>query len=70
VHRGPYDGLYDANAVLIGWARKAAASASTWRSLKRRQVRLPLEIYRTDPRKEPDPANFETEVAIRVADAN
>ena len=70
VHRGPYDALYDANAALIRWAKERGIHFDVEKTEAGDKFGSRLEIYRTDPRKEPDPANFETEVAIRVADAN
>jgi effector-binding domain-containing protein len=70
VHRGPYKELYDANAALIGWANERAIRFDVEKTDAGDRFGCRLEIYRTDPRKEPNPANFETEVAIRVADAD
>jgi effector-binding domain-containing protein len=63
---GGYENLMDVNAVLIGWARE--------KSLKWDAVEAPagdryasrLEIYETDPKQEPDPARWKTEVAIKL----
>jgi catechol 2,3-dioxygenase-like lactoylglutathione lyase family enzyme len=68
VHRGHYDGLYNANAVLIGWAKERGISFDVEETPAGDRFGCRLEIYRTDPRAEPDPANWETEVAIRIAD--
>lgn len=70
VHRGPYDGLYEANAVLIGWAKERGIRFDVQKTAAGDKFGCRLEIYLTDPQREPDPANWETEVAIRVADAN
>ena len=69
VHRGPYDELYDANAVLIGWAKERGIRWDAEETAAGTRFGCRLEIYRTDPRAEPDPAKRETEVAIRIADA-
>lgn len=62
-HIGTYDGLIDANAALQRWAAdhdlefdmKDTPEGSAWGSR--------LEEYITDPSREPDPANWETDVA-------
>ena len=69
VHRGPYEELYDANAVLIGWAKERGIRWDAEETEAGERFGCRLEIYRTDPREEPDPAKRETEVAIRIADA-
>jgi effector-binding domain-containing protein len=68
-HRGHYDELYDANAVLIGWANERGIRFDMEKTDAGDKFGCRLEIYRTDPREEPDPAKWETEVTIRVADA-
>jgi len=68
VHRGPYDELYDTNAVLIGWAKERGIHWDAEETAAGTRFGCRLEIYRTDPRQEPDPAKWETEVAIRIAD--
>ena len=68
VHRGPYETLYEANAALIGWAteRNIKWDASKTEAGERFSCRL--EIYLTDPKTEPDPEKWESEVTIRLAD--
>src|SRR5262249_59166819 len=67
VHWGPYEQLYDANAALIGWAKERGVKWDVAATPEGDRFGCRLEIYRTDPREEPDPAKWETEVAIRVA---
>ena len=69
VYRGPYDDLYDANAVLVGWAKQRGINWDAEETTAGERFGCRLEIYPTDPREEPDPAKRETEVAIRIADA-
>jgi effector-binding domain-containing protein/catechol 2,3-dioxygenase-like lactoylglutathione lyase family enzyme len=69
VFRGPYDELIHANAVLIGWARLCRIRFDSEETAAGERFASRLEIYRTDPAEERDPAKWETEVAIRVADA-
>lgn len=65
-HTGPYDRLVASNAALQRWARergiefdtKETADGSVWRGR--------AEHYLTDPRQEPDPAKWETDVAYLI----
>ena len=62
-HTGPYHGLVASNAALQQWARdrgvefdaRDTASGTAWRSR--------AEHYLTNPAEEPDPANWEVDVA-------
>ena len=65
LHRGPYDGLVGANAALQDWARREGVPLETTDHGRRWRGRA--EFYLTDPRAEPDPARWETEVAYLVA---
>ena len=65
---GPYDDLYEANGVLIGWARHKGLvfdaspdGASEWFANR-------LEIYHNSPAEEPDPARLRTTVSIKLRD--
>ena len=68
VHRGHYDELYDANAVLIGWAKERGIRWDSAETPAGERFGCRIETYFTDPREEPDPTKWETEVAIRIAD--
>ncbi len=68
VFRGPYERLIDANAVLIGWAKECGVRWDSDETDAGERFACRLEIYRTDPATEPDPAKWETEVAIRMAE--
>jgi effector-binding domain-containing protein len=66
LHLGPYDGLVGAVDNLLQWAdaqglewdRSSADDGEHWGCR--------LEIYLTDPRQQPDPAKWETELAFRL----
>lgn len=66
LHVGPYDGLIGAVENLLQWAeaqglewdRSDADDGEHWGSR--------LEIYLTDPREQPDPSKWETELAFRL----
>jgi effector-binding domain-containing protein len=64
LHVGPYDGLVGANAALQQWARDrgidwAMNTDGAWGGR--------VERYLTDPAQEPDPSQWQTEVAYLVA---
>ena len=67
VYHGPYDGLMEANRVLIEWAKENDIAWDRWDDENGDAFRSRLEIYHTDPDQEPDPAKWETEVAIKLA---
>ncbi len=61
--RGHYDGLVAANAAVQQWGeqhgvRWAMDGPIAWRAR--------IEQYLTDPRAEPDPARWETEIAYLI----
>jgi effector-binding domain-containing protein len=63
LYRGHYDGLVAANGAVQEWAERrgvrwAMDGPGTWRAR--------IEQYVTDPRKEPDPDRWETEVAYLI----
>jgi effector-binding domain-containing protein len=66
LHTGHFDGLVGANATLQQWAADhGVALAST---PDQRHWAGRVECYRTDPRAEPDPAKWETEVAYLISE--
>lgn len=65
---GPYEGLPDANAMLMGWGQQkqlqwdmAATEAGLFFGCR-------ISIFHRTPRIEPDETQFETEVAIKLKD--
>jgi effector-binding domain-containing protein len=66
LHLGSYDGLFGATESLLQWAdsqglewdRSTAGDGEHWGCR--------LEIYLTDPRQQPDPAKWETQLAFRL----
>lgn len=69
LYTGDYSGLMDANRVLIEWAEQNGIAWDRWEDEKGDAFGSRIEIYHTDPGDEPDPAKWETEVAIRLATA-
>ena len=67
VHTGPYDALYDVNAVLIGWAKERGLRWDSRATPEGERFAGRFEFYRTDPDKEPDSARWVTELAIKLA---
>ncbi|NDZ81963.1 GyrI-like domain-containing protein [Streptomyces sp. SID10853] len=67
-HIGHPDELLGVTAGLLEWA---AARGMEWDMVKADVVEewgCRLEIYKTDPREEPDMSKWETELAFRLAD--
>jgi hypothetical protein len=65
-HVGPFDGLHGATERLLGWARDQGwpLDVDTVGGVEKWAARL--EIYLTDPRIETDPAQYRTELAIKL----
>jgi effector-binding domain-containing protein len=68
VYTGPYDGLMEANRVLIEWAKENNIAWDQWDDENGDAFHSRVEFYHTDPQEEPDPQKWETEVAIKLAD--
>jgi effector-binding domain-containing protein len=69
IHRGPYDALVQTTAALMDWAQR---NTVTWAMSERRKVTHwdgRVEHYLVGPPGEPNPWNWQTEIAIRIADA-
>lgn len=60
----------EANRALIEWASEQGLKWDTWKAKHGHVFRSRVEFFLTDPDDEPDPANWKTEVAIRLADAS
>lgn len=68
VYTGDYSGLIGANGVLIDWAKANGINWDRWDDPNGDAFRARYETYMIDPGDEPDPAKWETEVAIKIAD--
>lgn len=66
-HKGHYDGLYDATAMLIGWAKERGIGWDMHEAADGDHFACRLEIYETDPSAEPDPAKWVTRLAFKTA---
>jgi effector-binding domain-containing protein len=58
---------YEGNGVLIGWAEKNNIQWDRWDDPKGDAFRSRYEIFIDGPEDDPDPTNWRTEVAIKVA---
>jgi effector-binding domain-containing protein len=67
VHRGPYEGLSEANAALLDWIKEQGLNIDVRESPEGDRFACRLEIYLTDPAVEKDLQKWETEVAIKLA---
>lgn len=67
-HTGHYDALYDATAMLIGWARERGIAWDVTQASDGDHFACRLEIYETDPSEEPDPAKWVTRLQFKIAD--
>jgi effector-binding domain-containing protein len=67
-YTGHYDGLYEANRVLIDWAKENGIAWDRWDDENGDAFRSRIEIYYNGPDMESDPAKWETEVTIKLTD--
>jgi effector-binding domain-containing protein len=68
VYTGDYSGLMEATRVLVDWAKANGMVWDRWDDVNGDAFRSRYESYRSDPQKEPNPAKWETEIAIKLAD--
>jgi effector-binding domain-containing protein len=68
VFRGPYEELRAANAALVDWGKEKGIAWDVTETPAGDRFGCRLEIYRTDEAKQPDSAQWETEVTIRLSD--
>lgn len=67
-YTGDYSGLMAANGVLVDWAKDNNIEWDAWDEPGGHAFHSRIEVYVKDPGNETDPAKYETEVAIKVAD--
>jgi effector-binding domain-containing protein len=68
VYTGPYDGVGASHQVLFNWATKNGIAWDMSKTGTSGRWGAFLEIYPTDPTKEPNPAKWQTELAFKLAD--
>jgi predicted transcriptional regulator YdeE len=67
-HVGPFDGLWDATARLLTWAKEQDLRFDTDTVDEVERWAGRLEIYLTDLRTETDPSRYRTDLAFKLAD--
>lgn len=68
LHRGHPDGLLDVTAGLLEWAERGGHAWDMTRAGGAEHWTARTEHFLTDPREQPDPHRWETELAFRLAD--
>jgi len=69
-HQGPYDALVETTAALMDWAKQNKVS---WMMAEQHGVTRwdgRVEHYLVGPPDEPNPKNWQTEIAILISDAH
>ncbi|MFI5808074.1 GyrI-like domain-containing protein [Streptomyces sp. NPDC051561] len=67
-HFGHPDGLFAVTEALLAWARAQGLAWDMTTASDGEHWVGRLETYKTDPRVQPDPAHWETELAFRLED--
>jgi effector-binding domain-containing protein len=67
-HHGAPDGLYAATAAVLEWGEREGVRWDRTESADGEHWAGRFEVYRTDPRVEPDAAKWETDLYFRLAD--
>ncbi|GCE21232.1 MerR family transcriptional regulator [Dictyobacter kobayashii] len=67
VHHGSYNTIGAAHEAVIKWIEAKGLVWDKWETADGDAFGARIESYLTDPAEEPDPARWETEVAIRLA---
>jgi len=65
---GPYEALFDVNAVLIGWAREKGIRWDMAETPEGDRFAARFEIYENDPSTVESPTDLITTVAIKIAE--
>jgi hypothetical protein len=68
LHTGPYDGLLDANSRLLRWVDENGLTLDSWDTEQGSGWASRVEHYLTDPSRQPDPADWQTEIAVLLRD--
>jgi effector-binding domain-containing protein len=67
-HHGAPDGLYAATAAVLTWGEQQGVRWDRTETPDGEHWTGRLEVYRTDPRQEPDATKWETDLYFRLAD--
>lgn len=65
---GPYEALFDVNAVLVGWAREKGLRFESAPTSEGERFVARVEIYENNPAEVKSPDELVTTVAVKVAD--
>ncbi len=68
MHTGPFSGLREATAKVLAWAEDNNLELDQKTTSNGESFGCRLEVYLTDPRTEPDPRKWQTEITMRLAD--
>ena len=67
-YTGPYEGLYDATAMLVGWAKEKGLIWDSSSTEAGELFACRLEVHDNNPSIEPDPGNLVTTLLFKLAD--
>mgnify|MGYP005819043303 CR=1 FL=1 len=67
-YTGDYDGLMNATAMFIGWAKETGVEWDAWDTPEGHAFAARIELYQNGPMDEPDPEKWITDIAIKLAD--
>jgi effector-binding domain-containing protein len=67
-HVGPYEGLYEATAGLLDWARQQELVWDKTDTDAGERWGCRLEVYRTNPAEVPEPDKWATDLKFRLAE--
>ena len=67
-YSGPYDRLYDAFCMLSGWVDGRGLPIAETRNGGMQRHEVQAELYHVSPADSPDPAQWRTELLIKLAD--
>ncbi len=65
-YTGAYDGLYDATAMLIGWAKETGVVWDVEETTDGDRFACRLEVHENNPSIEPDPSKLVTTLLIKM----
>jgi effector-binding domain-containing protein len=68
-HVGSFDKLADVTGALLDWGARQGLTWDMRETENGEEWGCRLELYKTNPREEPDIGKWETELAFRLADA-
>ncbi|KQS84825.1 GyrI-like domain-containing protein [Rhizobium sp. Leaf383] len=67
-YTGSYEGLYDATAMLVGWAKEKGLRWDSTRTEAGEHFACRLEVHENNPSIEPDPSKLVTTLLFKLDD--